>query len=204
MMITSIKEYRRGKRLICLNDEPAFVLYPKEVKYYSLVEGEELSDESFELIKEELLLKRCKSRMLHLIDKVDKTESEIRDKLKDEMYPPDVIDKALEAAKKGRYVDDERYAHQYVYEKTKGKSRRMVSYQLAGKGVPEELIQKALEDIPDNEEELIKKQILKKHLHLSELTYEDRQKLLSGLCRKGFDTDKCIRVLRELTASEIS
>ena len=42
MIITAIETWRKGKYLISLNDEPAFVLYSAEVKKYGLKEGEEL------------------------------------------------------------------------------------------------------------------------------------------------------------------
>ena len=74
----------------------------------------------------------------------------------------------------------------------------MIGAGLRERGIPEELIEQALSETEDNEEELIGRLILKKVRDFDEMTYEDRQKLLAGICRRGFDPDKCIKVYNEL------
>ena len=194
MYITSIEAWKKGRKLIYLNNEPGFVLYTSEVRDYDLAEGMELSAGLYKNIEELTLKPRCKRRILHLLDRYDKTEAQVRQKLKDEFYPEEVIDEAISAANRGRYLDDNRYALQ----KSRSKSRRMISAELRNRGIPEALIEKALEETEDNEGVLIRKQILKKSPDPGQLTYEEKQKLLGSICRKGFDADRCIKVLNEL------
>ena len=198
MYITSIEAWKKGRKLIYLNNEPGFVLYTSEVRDYDLAEGMELSAGLYKNIEELTLKPRCKRRILHLLDRYDKTEAQVRLKLKEELYPEEVIEEAISAANRGRYIDDNRYALQYTYEKSRSKSRRMISAELKSRGIPEELIAKALSETEDNEEALIRKQILKKSPDPGQLTYEEKQKLLGSICRKGFDADRCIKVLNEL------
>ena len=200
MYITSIENFKKGRKLIYLNNEPAFVLYSSEVGEYGLAEGMELSAGLYKNIEELTLKPRCKRRILHLLDRYDKTEAQVRLKLKEEFYPEAVIDEAIAAASRGRYIDDKRYALQYTYEKSHSKSRRMISAELKSRGVSEELIEKALSETEDNEEELIRRCILKKRPDFSTITYEEKQRLLGSICRKGFDADKCMRVYNELAA----
>ncbi|MBO6137768.1 MAG: regulatory protein RecX [Lachnospiraceae bacterium] len=176
------------------------MLYSSEVGEYGLAEGMELSAGLYKNIEELTLKPRCKRRILHLLDRYDKTEAQVRLKLKEEFYPEAVIDEAIAAASRGRYIDDKRYALQYTYEKSHSKSRRMISAELKSRGVSEELIEKALSETEDNEEELIRRCILKKRPDFSTITYEEKQRLLGSICRKGFDADKCMRVYNELAA----
>lgn len=202
MYITSIEPYKKGRKLIYLNNEPGFVLYNKEVGEYGLAEGMELAAGLYENIEELTLKPRCKRRILHLLDRYDRTEAQVRLKLKEEMYPEAVIEDAVEAANRGKYLDDKRYALQYTYEKSRSKSRRMITAELKNKGIPEEYIQKALTETQDNEEALIRRLIIKKKPDFESITYEEKQKLLAGICRRGFDADKCMRVYNELAAGD--
>ncbi len=199
MYITSIEPVKKGKVLVHLNNEPGFALYAKEAGEYGLKEDMELPPDLLIRIKELTLIPRCKSRLLHMLDRMDRTVEQVREKLREEYYPEDCIEEAIAAAIKGRYLDDRRYASQYAYEKSRSKSRRMIRAELKNKGLSDELIEEALEDTEDNEEELIRKQILKKKPDFENITWEEKQKLLSGICRKGFDADKVSRVYRELS-----
>ena len=198
----TIEAYKKGRKLIYLNSEPAFVLYSGEVEDYNLAEGMELSAVIYDRIEEVTLKPRCKRRLLHLLDRFDRTEAQVRSKLKEEFYPEDVIEEAIAAANRGKYLDDKRYAMQYAYEKSRVKSRRMISAELKNKGIPDEYIENALSETEDNEEQLIRKQLSKKVEDFAAVTYEEKQKLLAGICRKGFDADKCIRVYNAMAKEQ--
>ena len=92
MTITGIEPYRKGKYLIYLNDEASFVLYSSELKKYGLKVNNELTDELYRLILEETVIKRAKSRTLHILDRQDKTEKQLRMKLRENLYPEEAID----------------------------------------------------------------------------------------------------------------
>ncbi len=200
MNITAIKEWRKGKYIICLDDEPAFALYGKEIGSFDLHEGEELSQEQYQEILDEVLIKRAKSRTLHILDRYDKTEKELRDKLKENMYPPEAIDAAVEAAKKGRFLDDNRYAYQYIYEKSRTKSRRMIEMELRNKGISDELISSAFAELStetgeeDREEELIRKLIKKRISDPGDIDNSEKEKLFRYLTGKGFEFGKVKKI----------
>ena len=203
MKITSISEWKKGKYCISLNDEPAFVLYKSEIKRFHLKEGEELTSDAYSIIVGEVLLKRAKSRTLHILDRYDKTEKELRDKLKEGLYPEEVINAAVDAAKRGKYLDDMRYACQYIYEKSARKSRRMIEADLLNKGVSKECIEKAFsKNAEDNEEngsdpeaDLILKLIKKRCPEPDEIDQESEQKLYRYLTGKGFEFGRIRRIV---------
>ncbi len=200
MNITAIKEWRKGKYIICLDDEPAFALYGKEIGSFDLKEGEELTEEKYRKILDDVLIKRAKSRTLHILDRYDKTEKELRDKLKENMYPPEAVDSAVEAAKKGRFLDDKRYAYQYVYEKSRTKSRRMIEMELRNKGISDELISSAFAELStetgdeDREEELIRKLIIKRIPDPGNIDKAEKEKLFRYLTGKGFEFGKVKKI----------
>ena len=197
MIITAIETWRKGKYLISLNDEPAFVLYSAEVKKYGLKEGEELGDAVWETILEETLIKRAKTRTLHLLDKMDRTEKQLREKLRENMYPEEAIDAAVEAAKRGNYLNDARYASQYAYEKSRQKSRKMIEMELISKGIDRRLVADALQELGDSDTGVIMKLIEKKCPDPSELDFQKEQKLIRFLLGKGFSMSD---IRREISA----
>ena len=198
MTITAIEDKGRGKRLISLNDSPAFILKISEVSHYGLREGAELTDEVYERLLEEVLIKRAKSRTLHILDSRDKTEKELRDRLEKDLYPQEAIDAAVEAAKSGRFLDDERYASQYIYEKSGKKSERQIRIFLEGKGIGRDIIDRAVDEVrsgfeetkEDPERDLILKLINKRCQEPSALDNVEKQKLIRFLLSKGFEYDK--------------
>ncbi len=205
MTISEIAEKDRGRSIIYLNDEPAFVLKNSEVRELCLEEGEELTSEDERKILE-ILTKRAKSRTLHILDKADKTEKELREKLAGDLYPAEAIDAAVEAAKSGNFLNDERYASQYIYAKSGRKSRKQIKIFLENKGIEEHLIEKAFsafdeetsEEGEDPEDALIKKLIRKRLPEGGEPDPETKQKLIKYLMGRGFEYGKVKRILAEM------
>ena len=54
------------------------------------------------------ILRRAKLRAIHLLEYRDRTEKDMRRKLQQGDYPPEVIDKTIEYLKSYGYIDDKR------------------------------------------------------------------------------------------------
>ena len=202
MIISRIEKYRKNKFLIYLNDEAAFALYAADIKQYGLKEDMELTDELYRSILDETLIKRAKSRTLHILDRQDKTEKQLRLKLRENLYPEEAINAAVEAAKAGNYLNDERYARQYIIEKSRVRSRRQIEAELLGKGIHKEIIADVIEELEEDvpsDLDLIEKIIYKKCDDPGKLDYTGTQKLLRYLTGKGFDIYDIRAVLERLT-----
>ncbi len=110
---------------------------------------------------------------------------------------------AVESAKKGKYLDDRRYALQYIYEKSSRKSRRMIEADLTNKGIAKEDIEEAFaRNMEDNEEngsdpesDLIMKLIKKRCPEPDGIDMESEQKLYRYLTGKGFEFGRIRKVL---------
>lgn len=187
MQVTRLEPVGKGKCRVYLNDEPAFLLYRKEVSACDLEEGKELEEKQSRKIYEEILLKRAKLRCLHLLEAMDRTEQQLYQKLRQGEYPEEVIRAAVEYVKGYHYVDDLRYAQNYIEVKKDSRSRRQLCSELAGKGVPEELIRQALEEAPPADElQQIRKWAEKKRFSTAEAGPDETRKFFQFLIRKGF------------------
>ncbi|MCR5507900.1 MAG: recombination regulator RecX [Lachnospiraceae bacterium] len=197
MTVTGITEYRKGKYKIYLNDQFAFVLYKGELSEYGIIEGEELPDDIINDIRTEVLGRRARLRAMNLLKSRDYTEFMLRRKLKESLYPDDIIDDAVGYVMSYGYVDDVRYARDYVTAHILTRSRRELISKLKEKGIDDRVISMVMSEFSDEgeEEELIEKLIRKRIARVTGWDEVSRRKLLSYMYGKGFPIDKTERVL---------
>ncbi|MEG1947039.1 MAG: regulatory protein RecX [Lachnospiraceae bacterium] len=201
MQITQITEIDKKRIRIELEDARVFVLYKGEARGRNLKEGEELSPEAYESIQKEILVKRACKRVMFLLEKMNRTESQLRDKLRQGFYQEEVIDQAIEYVKGYHYVDDSRYAMNYVRYQKERKSKRQIEMELRKKGIEKAVITVALEEeyAEQNEETLILKWVEKKHYSKESSDCKEKQKIYQFLMRKGFQSNDILHVLDYLT-----
>ena len=189
-LVTEIINVNSKKKFIRLNEESAsFQLYNTELIQYRISEGGYISEETYSVIRDKLI-KRARERSLHIVARQDITESMLRGKLSDGGYNSDITDITIRFMKEHGFVNDERYAVNYVYCKADTKSRRQIEAYLYSKGISAE---------NENAESiLIKKLIEKKKVDVTSMTYEERSKLMAYLVRKGFGYDSVNRVIDDM------
>lgn len=193
MTVTDIKDYKKGRYEIYLNDEFAFILYKSELKTYGVKTGAELTPDIINEITENVLVKRCKKRALNLLLKGDMTEMKLRSKLSDGKYSDSVIDAAIKYVKGYNYIDDRRYALSYISSKSSTDSKNTIRRKLIERGVAKDIIDSCIEEfyVEDElninvERELIERLIHKKCKDISSLEYTEKQKIIASIMRKGF------------------
>ncbi len=201
MQIIQILELDRKRVRIRLEDGCEFALYKGERRQYDLREGGELSQEQFEDIRREILIKRARRRVMHLLEKMDRTEEQLRAKLRQGYYPEDVIEDAIGYVKSYHYLDDLRYAQNYVRSHRDKKSRRMLQLELQKRGVAKEWIQRALEEEyeQESEQEQILRWIRKKDYSSDTADLKEKQRMYQFLLRKGFSPNDILHALDYLT-----
>ena len=99
----------------------------------------------FQKIRMEVILKRAKLRAMHLLEDMDRTEASLREKLRQGLYPQNMIDMAIEYVKSFGYLNDARYAENFIRSRQNSKSRKEIQAALLQKGVSSELIGQAME-----------------------------------------------------------
>lgn len=136
MIVTGIEEVSRSRSKVCLEGDFAFVLYKGEIRFYGIREGEDLPEESCREILDELLPKRATLRCMHLLKDRAYTEGQLRRKLDMAGYPPCSIGRALEYVKSYGYVDDLRYALDYIQNQKEKRAAASWSATWCEKGFP--------------------------------------------------------------------
>lgn len=190
MVISKLQDIGNYKFKVYIDGEYAFLLYSTDLRRNRLEEGMEISEELYEDILVHTIYRRAKQKAMAILKRMDRTEAELRSKLKQADYRDDAIDVALEYVMKYGYVNDERYAECYIRCKQNGKSRKQIEYTLAQKGLSRELIQTAMENEYESEEEAIRRAIYKKTEDPTTMDREKKMKLIASLCRKGYSYEK--------------
>lgn len=182
--IIKLEEY--GNRIkVYTDDGMIFVLYKGEVRKFNLEENVELSEESYKEITE-LLYKRAKERSLYILENSNKTAKQISDKLKQGLYPNEIIERVIAFLINYNFVNDMNYALMYIEYKASLKSRKQIVQELYNKGVSSEIIDKALSDSGFCDEVSLEKVISKRISKYDLNNKKDLQKFYQYLIGKGY------------------
>lgn len=195
MQVTAVVPLDKRRSKVFFDGELGFVLYKGELRQYRIEEGRELPDEQYGQILEEVLLKRGKERALYLLKDRDRTEYEIRKKLKEGFYPQQVIDRTVDFLKEYHFVDDLDYGRRYIEAYGTQRSRRRLEFDLRQKGLRQEQICILLEEGEICEDSPIRAFLRKKGYIPESASPKERAKLAAALIRKGFSCDAVYRNL---------
>ena len=144
------------------------------------------------------MIKQAKQKALSLLNYMDRTESQLRLKLKQNLYPEDVIEKAIQYVKSFGYVEDQGYAERFIHNRQQSKSKREIYAALSQKGVSREQIELAMETCYEEADELdaIRRIAEKKRFSAEESTDAEKKKLYDYLLRKGFRSEDIRQVIQ--------
>ncbi len=149
--------------------------------------------------KEEPEVRRAKKKAMNLLERMDRTEHQLRQKLRDAEFTPEQTEAAIDYVKSFGYLDDERYVRNYLEYRQNRKSRRQLIQELQyQKGVSSDLIEKVCKELEEPDEKgLIRRQLEKKHYVPDTCDEKLRRKLTASLMRKGFAMHDILDVMRE-------
>lgn len=194
MTVTRIEEINNKKSKIFIDNEFAFVLYKGELRLYKIKEGGEIGSKEYSEIMEKVLPKRAKLRSMNLLKARSYTEKQLRDKLFQGGYGSDIIDEAIEYVKSYGYIDDEKYAEDFIFYHRQRKGRKRIELELYQKGIDRKTIREIWERMSEEgegaEELFVARELLrKKNFDSDKATNKEKQKMSAFLYRKGFDMD---------------
>ncbi len=194
--IQELRKLSGGRYLVVFEDGSCFPLYAKELDAFSIREGGTLSEEDFEKIQGELLTKRAKLCAMHFLQRMDRTEQQLRKKLETLFYPADVVETAVSYVKSYHYIDDVRYAVSFMEYRREEKSVRRMEQELLQKGISKETFREALAQIetPD-EEQQIRRWLDKKHYASVCQDQKERERIYRFLLRKGYSSSAVRRAM---------
>ena len=201
MLVKQLTKCGKSRSLVKLESGLSFPLYSSEVEKYDAWEGSDLSDESLSEIMTRILPSRCIKRAMNLLQKKSFAEGELVRKLSDGGYPEEVVDKAIEYVRSFGYIDDVRYASDYIrYHSSQGRGKNRIRMDLRAKGISDESFEKAWDEnselglIPGADEE-IERLLEKKHFD-PDMERADKDKIAAFIMRRGFSAEDIFRVMR--------
>ena len=203
MIVTDVIELDKKRSKVFLDGEFAFVLYKGELRDYKIKVGSDLSLNTYDEITGTVLSKRVKLRAMNLLQKKDYTEKQLRDKLNEGLYSQELVDEAIDYVKLFRYLDDDRFARDYITYHMSMRSRNRIIQDLVQKGIGKDILMPIMEEIyeeagsesgEDVELEQIQKLLIKKHYD-KEMEFKDKQKIMAFLMRRGYSMDKIKRAM---------
>lgn len=204
IQIISVLPQEKGRKKIRLDNGAEFLLYRNECKKFGIAEEEYLDEEVYHTIMEEVLATRAIKRAMHLLEKQDRTKKQLYDKLKQNGYPDECIEKAIDYVENYQYIDDSRYAQNYIRFHQKGKSRQRLKMDLMKKGITKDLIEQALEEeYVDQEQEQIRALLEKKNFFVCKDEPKEVRKIYQFLLRRGFQSSDISYVMREMEKVEV-
>lgn len=109
------------------------------------------------------VMRLARARAMKILEYADRTEKQLRDRLKEGEFPPFAIDAAVAYVKEMHYLDDRRYAEIYIRSKTGQKSRYEMTNELRMRGVDEDSIHEALCSEEPDDTETVRRLFLKKY-----------------------------------------
>lgn len=187
----------KGRYHVAFDNGVSCILYRSEAAQLSIEVQCSLTDENYDYLINEIVGKRAKKRAMHILEQMDRTEHQLREKLARGEYPQECIDSAVEYVKKYRYLDDERFASSYVRYHQEKLSRQQLSVKLSQKGVSKDIIAEALEmEYEADDGEKIRNLLSKRHFDPDNTDRQENNKIYQYILRRGFKSSDILKEMR--------
>ena len=169
---------------------------------YGLLKTKQIEDDVFEKMLAENEKKIARQKALKILSMASKTKKEIYQKLKQRGFSEESIKYAMDFIEENNFINEEDIATMLVdgsYSKKKY-SKRTITSKLRQKGISSDVINRATQDMDDEEEYQNALYFAKKKMKSIKETdkYKIRNKLGSALSYRGFDYDTINKVTQEL------
>lgn len=201
MLITKIEPQKNPDRInVYIDGKFAFGILKEIQLKYSLDENMEIDKDFIKdvLLEEEKL--KAKNKALRFLSYQRRSTKEVKDKLEREGFETFIIEETIAYLKSYNLLDDLEYAKAFMEAKARqnkyGPER--IKFELYKKGIPREIIDKVLEEYPDEYSIAYNLALKKKKTYKT----NDRRvlygKLGNFLQQKGFTYDCILRVLEDI------
>lgn len=149
---------------------------------------------------EENECRKAVEKAMNLLLQQDRTGKELQDRLYRAGFSEQASLYAMEYVTGFGYIDDRRYADNYISYHKGTRSRKELRYKLLNKGIEADVLAVAMEEYTAEDESEALRYLIRKRLHgkaFAELDYSERSKLTAYLARKGFALAAIRRVMQE-------
>ncbi|OFS37814.1 recombination regulator RecX [Corynebacterium sp. HMSC069E04] len=154
-----------------------------------------------------------RSRALGLLDQRARSRKELRDRLVAADFEPEVVDTVVDDLAGAGLVDDEAFAKEWVRQRhaRRGKSARALNLELKEKGVEAADRAIALEQVTEESEEVVARQVAEKKARTLKRVPADRherdkflRRIVGTLARRGYNQELVMRISIEVLDARIA
>lgn len=186
----------KGRVQVCFDNGMSCRLYIREADRLQLETGGLLSEEQYHYLMSEVLQRRAKQYALHLLERMDRPEAGLRELLRSSGYPECCVEAAVVYVKRFHYLDDERYASNYIRYAQGKRSRRQLRQKLLEKGIHAEVADRMLDQEYEGDEEAKIRSLLdKRHYDPETADRKEYARTCRYLQGKGFSFGDIIRIM---------
>ena len=185
--ITALVVQKRNPNRVNVHLDGEFAFGLARIVAVWLRVGQELDEEKLKRLQVEDARERAVQQALLFLSYRARSESEIRQNLRKHEMPEEVIEETLERLRQDGLANDGQFAQAWVENRRafRPRSRRLLAMELRQKGLDDEAVSSALEDVDD--EPLAYEAAKKRAPRLKALEWADfRKKLSEFLARRGF------------------
>ncbi len=143
-------------------------------------------------------IRSCRSKAMKLLEFSDKSEQQLRERLKEGGFPPFAVDDAIEYLKDLHYLDDRRFADSYIRAKAGQYSASELRARLLEKGISRDDADAAVEAAGLDECAVIRRLFEKRYAGKDLTDPELYRKAFQYFGRKGFGYDNIKNTLTEI------
>lgn len=197
-LVVEIHPYNNKKAKVKLEDGFTFALYKGEIRRLQIKENQFISDEIFDTIMNEILLKRAKERALYILKDSSKTTKQIVDKLKKDCYPDETIDQVIDFLERYHYINDWDFVENYIEQNIGRKSIMRIKNDLYVKGITKEIFECVVQNKEISEDEAIYR-LIEKKVHKYDLKdIKDKRRFYALLQRNGYSHETIIKAFQNM------
>jgi regulatory protein len=153
-VILEVRNAGHGRqRLIVLDDGREFLFSEEACERVGVTEGVEAVPALFEALDAAEHRVGAHEAALRLLSHRARSETEMRTRLAMRGVPPEAVDDEIERLRRAGLLDDEKFARAWVEDRkrTAPRGRRMLRYELLGRGIGPESVEMATRDVDDRE-----------------------------------------------------
>jgi regulatory protein len=197
--ITAIEVQKRTPNRVNIHLDGEFAFGLSRIVAAWLRVGQELDEEKIKRLQTEEARERAFQQAMLFLSYRARSESEIRQNLRKHEMPEEVIEQTLERLRQDGFANDGQFARAWVENRSvfRPRSRRMLAMELKQKGLNEEAVTSALEDVDDAA--LAYEAAQKRAPRFKDLEWiEFRKKLSEFLARRGFSYSVIAPVVTQL------
>ena len=185
--ITAIQAQQKHPDRVNIHLDGEFAFGLARIAAAWLAVGQELNEEKIEQLLLEDARERAFQQAMLFLSYRARSESEIRQNLRKHEIPEPVVEHTLERLRQGGLANDNQFARAWVENRStfRPRSRRLMTMELRQKGLNDEAVRSAIENVDD--EALAYEAAQKRAPRFKTLDWNEfRKKLSDFLARRGF------------------